>query len=78
MERMEEHVPGFKYQSVQNFVSDSPWESRPLMDEVALRADGLLGGAARTSLVVDDSRIQKKGHKSVGVARQYIGRLGKV
>jgi SRSO17 transposase len=78
LERMEEHVPGFNYQGVQNFISDSPWEARPLMDEIALRADGLLGGAARTRLVVDDSGIQKKGHKSVGVARQYIGRLGKV
>jgi len=78
MERMEEHVAGFDYQCVQNFISDSPWEHRPLMDEIARRASGLLGGAARTRLVVDDTGIQKKGHKSVGVARQYLGRLGKV
>jgi SRSO17 transposase len=78
MERMGEHVADFDYQSVQNFISDSPWQHRPLMDEIARRASGLLGGAARSRLVVDDTGIQKKGHMSVGVARQYLGRLGKV
>lgn len=78
MERMEEHVPGFNYQSVHNSISDSPWDYRPLMDQVARHADRLLGGGPRTRLVIDDAGIQKKGHGSVGVARQYIGRLGKV
>ena len=48
------------------------------MDEVARRADGLFGAAARTRMVVDETGIAKKGHKSVAVARQYLGRLGKV
>ena len=48
------------------------------MDEVARRADGLLGGEPRARLVVDDTGFQKKGESSVGVARQYIGRLGKI
>jgi SRSO17 transposase len=78
IERMEEHVPGFKYQNVHNTISHSPWDYRPLMDEIARRADGLLGGAPRCRLVVDDSGIQKKGNASVGVERQYIGRLGKI
>jgi SRSO17 transposase len=78
MERMEEHVPDFAYQNVHHSISDSPWDHRPLMDEIARRADGLLGGAPRCRLVVDDTGIQKKGDQSVGVARQYIGRLGKI
>lgn len=78
MERMQEIVEDFPYQRVHNCISTSPWDHRPLMDEIARRADGLLGGAPRSRLVVDDTGIQKKGHKSVGVARQYIGRLGKV
>ena len=78
LERMEEHVPDFNYQSVHNTISHSPWEYRPLMDEVARRADGLLGGGPRARLVVDDTGFQKKGESSVGVARQYIGRLGKI
>lgn len=78
IERMEEHVPGFKYQNVHHAISHSPWDPRALMDEIARRASGLLGGGARTRLVVDDTGIQKKGDASVGVARQYIGRLGKI
>jgi SRSO17 transposase len=78
MERMEETVSGFSYNQVQNAISDSPWDHRPVMDEVAIRADGLLGGGARPRLVLDDTGIQKKGDRSVGVARQYLGRLGKV
>lgn len=78
MERMEEAVADFEYQRVHHSISTAPWAARPLMDEVARRADGLFGAAARTRLVVDETGIQKKGRKSVGVARQYLGRLGKV
>lgn len=78
LERMEEHVPDFNYQSVHNTISHSPWDHRPLIDEIARRADGLLGGGPRCRLVIDDSGIEKKGDHSVGVERQYIGRLGKV
>ena len=35
LERMEEHVPDFNYQAVHNTISHSPWDYRPLMDEVA-------------------------------------------
>lgn len=78
IERMEEIVPDFNYEDIQNFITDSPWDFRPLMDEIALQADGLLGGCGRSRLVIDETYFQKKGDKSVGVARQYNGRLGKV
>lgn len=78
LERMEEDVADFNYQSVHNTISHSPWEHRPLMDEIARRADGLLGGSPRSRLVIDDTGFAKKGNHSVGVARQYIGRLGKI
>jgi len=52
IERMEEHVRGFKYQNVHHAISHSPWDARALMDEIARRASGLLGGGARTRLVV--------------------------
>ena len=78
MERMEEDVPDFHYQRVHNFISHSPWDHRAVIDEVARRADGLLGGAPRTRVVIDESGFEKKGSESVGVARQYNGRLGKV
>jgi SRSO17 transposase len=78
MERMNESVPDFRYQNVHHAISDSPWEARPVMNEVARRADQLLGGGPRPRLDIDDFGVQKKGNSSVGVIRQYIGRLGKV
>lgn len=77
MERMEEYVDGYDYQSQQQFLSDSPWSHRALMDRVALDTGSLLGGA-RSALIIDEAGFEKKGVKSAGVARQYLGRLGKV
>jgi SRSO17 transposase len=78
VERMTEVVPETEYQSLQHFTSHSPWEHRPVMDQVALDADRLLGGSPDSALVLDESSMPKKGKKSVGVARQWCGRLGKV
>ena len=38
----------------------------------------MLGGTEESALLIDESGITKKGNKSVGVARQWNGRLGKV
>jgi SRSO17 transposase len=63
-------------QSLQQFLSQSPWEERPVRDRlgcwIARRAgpDGFL--------IVDDTGFPKQGRHSVGVARQYSGTLGKV
>jgi SRSO17 transposase len=78
MERMEEAVVGVDYEVMQHFISDSSWDARAVMDRVAQQADGLLGGTGRTALILDETAIAKKGRASVGVARQYNGRLGKV
>ena len=77
MERMEEAVAGADYEGLQHFMTDSPWEAGPVMDHVALDVSGLLGGP-QCLAYVDETGISKKGDKSVGVARQYNGRLGKV
>ena len=78
MERMEEQVAGSDYFQLQHFVSDSPWDERPVLDKVARDADELLGGRAESCLTLDESGFTKKGDASAGVARQYNGRLGKV
>jgi len=78
VERMTEVVPETEYQSLQHFTTHSPWEHRPVMDQVALDADFLLGGTPDSGLILDESSMPKKGKKSVGVARQWCGRLGKV
>lgn len=77
MERMEEYVEDYDYQAQQQFLSDSPWAHQPLMARVAQEVDALLGGRD-SMLLVDESALDKKGNKSVGVNRQWNGRLGKV
>jgi SRSO17 transposase len=76
--RIEEDVSASNYQGMQQLLSDSPWSHDALLDTVALQADGLLGGHRDTALILDESSFVKKGEASVGVQRQYCGRLGKV
>lgn len=78
MERMEEVVPDSNYQSLQHFISDSAWETRDVLDQVAREADRHLGGSESSCLLIDETAFQKKGESSVGVERQWSGRLGKV
>jgi SRSO17 transposase len=78
VERMIEVVPDSNYQSLQHFVSDSPWEARPVMDQVAQDADRLLGGSPDTGLIIDETSFPKAGKNSVAVMRQWCGNLGKV
>jgi SRSO17 transposase len=78
MERMEEVVPDSNYQSLQHFISDSEWETRDVLDQVAREADRHLGGSESSCLLIDETAFQKKGENSVGVERQWSGRLGKV
>jgi SRSO17 transposase len=78
MERMEERVPDADEQQLQHMLSDSPWGHQAVMDQVALEADGLLGGNRNSCLLIDESGFKKSGKFSVGVGRQWCGRLGKV
>ena len=78
MERMEEVVPGADHQALQHMLSESAWEERTVLDQVAQEASRHLGGYADSSLIIDESGCPKKGTQSVGVARQWCGQLGKV
>ena len=62
---------------MQQFIGESPWEHAPLLTELA-RQVGTRIGEADGVIVFDPSAFAKKGTKSVGVARQWSGRLGKV
>jgi SRSO17 transposase len=77
IERMEEFVEGCDYESTQYFISESTWDHRIVLDEVA-RDTNKLFSDSETALILDESGFQKKGKMSVGVARQYNGRLGKI
>ena len=77
MERMEEYVEDYEYQSLQQFISDSPWDHEALIQRIGQDVDSLVGGND-SMLAIDESCFAKKGKKSVGVARQWNGRQGKV
>lgn len=77
MERMAEAVPDSDEQVLQNFLTHSSWDHRAVMDRVAHGADACIGAEVDAGLYIDETAFQKKGEKSVGVARQWNGRLGK-
>ena len=62
----------------QVFLSQSPWPDPPLRHELAGWVDAELGDANNGVLVIDESSFVKCGTKSVGVARQYCGSVGKL
>jgi SRSO17 transposase len=77
VERMAEIVPDTDAQALHHFLADSPWDARAVMDQVARGVDSLLGGDQDSCLLLDETCFAKKGKKSVGVARQWMGRQGK-
>jgi len=64
-------------QGLQKFIGQSDWDHRPLLAELA-RQVGTELGEADGVLVFDPSAFAKQGTESVGVQRQWCGRLGKV
>src|SRR6266498_5372995 len=64
-----------RYESMQQFLADSPWDPERLVRACAERVAPRLGV---TAWVVDDTGIVKDGRYSPGVKRQYSGTLGKV
>jgi SRSO17 transposase len=65
-------------QQFQHFISNSPWDHEAVVAQISHDADRLLGGKPTSSLIIDESSFAKQGDRSVGVARQWSGRLGKV
>ena len=63
------------YQSMQQFLADSPWEPGLVVRAVAERVAPEIGVEA---WVVDDTGFAKDGKDSPGVKRQYSGTFGKV
>jgi SRSO17 transposase len=64
-----------RYESMQQFLADSPWDPELLVRACAERVAPAIGVLA---WVVDDTGIVKDGKHSPGVKRQYSGTLGKI
>jgi SRSO17 transposase len=64
-------------QMLQKFIGQYTWDHRPLVSELVRQVGAALGGADAV-LAFDPSAFPKKGTESVGVQRQWCGRLGKV
>ena len=83
MERMEEEIPNSEYRAYQHFISNSSWDYKGAISELARQACQLMQESKKetscpTGLIFDESAHVKKGDKSVGVSRQYAGVVGKV
>ena len=64
-------------QVLQRFIGEVDWDQDPLIGELTRQVAGAIGRADAV-LVFDPSAFPKKGTASVGVQRQWCGRLGKV
>ncbi len=64
------------HDQLQHFIASPAWDDAPLRRVLVAKAEALVGGPGAV-LVVDDTALPKQGRRSVGVARQYCGRLGK-
>jgi SRSO17 transposase len=64
-------------QPLQKFIGQKSWDWQPMIGELA-RQIGAAMGEADGVLVFDPSGVLKQGKASVGVARQWCGRAGKV
>lgn len=68
-------APSARYESVQQFLADSPWDATVLVRALACR---VVPAIDLQAFVVDDTGFPKDGRGSPGVKRQYSGTLGKV
>jgi len=63
--------------ALQQFIGAAPWDHQPLQQELAKQI-GIEIGEDDGVIVFDPSGHKKCGNNSVGVQRQWLGRLGKV
>jgi len=75
-ENVAETIVGATPRALQRLLTEAPWPTEPLID----RLQAYVGPRLTTPegvFVIDESGFPKQGTKSVGVARQYCGTLGK-
>jgi SRSO17 transposase len=80
MAEMERKVDSANKQQLGHFISNSPWDEGPLIEEIQRSVVAAINpdGKEDAALIIDESAMKKNGHASVGVNRQYCGSLGKI
>ena len=77
IEPMAQALEGGNVQALQQFISDSPWDDEPIIEQhQTLVAETL--GEPEGLVILDGCEFPKQGADSVGVAHQYCGPLGKL
>jgi SRSO17 transposase len=67
-----------QHQSLMHFVSSSPWSDERVLAKVReLVLPAIERHGPITAWIIDDTGFRKQGRHSVGVARQYLGEIGK-
>src|SRR5690606_20924051 len=65
------------HQSLNHLLSNSPWNYKDVLDQIADEASVMFDSLGEKALLVDEVGIRKKGHHSACVGPQYLGCLGK-
>jgi SRSO17 transposase len=77
IERLADAVAEGDYDQLHHFLKTTAWEAGPLLRVLTEKVQALVGGPGAV-LIIDDTTLLKQGTHSVGVARQYSGRAGKL
>jgi len=77
MSKYARNVPGSSNRRFTHFISDSPWDFEPVIANIQRDIVDAIGDE-EGSIHIDETGFPKQGNDSVGVKRQYCGRLGKV
>jgi len=75
IEPMANRLPDGDVQALQQFVNQSPWSSREVRASLARKVEREF--VPEAYWLIDEVSFPKQGKRSVGVARQYCGALGK-
>jgi SRSO17 transposase len=76
-ENLAEAVEGASPRALQRLLTEAPWPTEPVLDRLQADVAAALEHPDAV-FVVDETGFPKQGRRSVGVARQYSGTLGKV
>jgi SRSO17 transposase len=75
--QMAETIGEKRPRGVQHLLNDARWDPHAVRDDLREYVIEHLGDEQSGVLIVDETGFLKKGSKSVGVARQYTGTVGK-